>query len=251
MNKIIKYIKEILFNGSKVNSLTVVGVGPGDPSLLTLSAINAIKKSNVIFFPISDYGKKSFALEIVKKYIKFKKHIPIVFPMAREDFNPDKIWENNAIKIIELIKKRKSVVLLCLGDISVFASSQNIITKIKKINPEIIIENIPGISSLSAAAALGNFDLVKHGETLKIIECPEDPKKFLNLIRDERNKKKILVIMKIGARWIWVKKILEKENIINKSLLAINIGMKNQFIDNASKKSSEELPYFSLLLLRF
>ena len=93
--------------------------------------------------------------------------------------------------------------------------------------------------------------MVKHGETLKIIECPEDPKKFLNLIRDERNKEKILVIMKIGARWIWVKKILEKENIINKSLLAINIGMKNQFIDKASKKNSEELPYFSLLLLRF
>ena len=48
-------------------SLTVVGVGPGDPSLLTIAAVDAIKKAKVIVFPISDDNKKSFAAEIVKK----------------------------------------------------------------------------------------------------------------------------------------------------------------------------------------
>ena len=72
-------------------SLTIVGVGPGDPSLLTIAAVDAIKKANVIFFPVSDDNKKSFAAEIVKKYTKFKKKIPIIFPMARKDFDPDGI----------------------------------------------------------------------------------------------------------------------------------------------------------------
>ena len=251
MNKIIKYIKEILFNGSKVNSLTVVGVGPGDPSLLTLSAINAIKKSNVIFFPISNYGNKSQAAEIVKEYIKFKKKVPILFPMARKGFNPDQIWEHTAKQIIELIKKGKSVGLLCLGDISLFASSQYIVKQIKKIDPEILIENVPGISSLSAAAALSGFNLVKKGESLSILECPNNQTQLSNLIKDERNKQKVLVILKVGDRWIWVKKVLEKENIIHKSLLAINVGLENQYIDNAAKKNMEKLPYFSLLFLRF
>ena len=54
-------------------SLTIVGVGPGDPSLLTIAAVDAIKKANVIVFPISDDNKKSYSAEIVKKYTKFKK----------------------------------------------------------------------------------------------------------------------------------------------------------------------------------
>ena len=77
-----------------LESLTIVGVGPGDPSLLTIAAVDAIKKAKVIVFPISDDNKKSFAAEIVKKYTKFKKNIPIIFPMARKDFDPDEIWSN-------------------------------------------------------------------------------------------------------------------------------------------------------------
>ena len=96
-------IKKILsrFPGFKSDlaSLTVVGVGPGDPSLLTISAIKAIKKAKVIVFPISSDEKKSFAAEIVKKYTKFKRKIPVIFPMARDQFDPDQIW-SNAVDVI-------------------------------------------------------------------------------------------------------------------------------------------------------
>ena len=123
--------------------------------------MDAIKKANVIVFPISDGNKKSFAAEIVKKYTKFKKNIPIIFPMARKDFDPDEIWFNAVEKIVKFIKNGESVVLLCLGDTSIFASSSNILRIIKHNYPEIITKTIPGISSLSATAALNDFDLVK------------------------------------------------------------------------------------------
>jgi len=58
---------------TELPTFTIVGVGPGDPSLLTIAAVDAIKKAKVIVFPISDDNKKSFAAEIVKKYTKFKK----------------------------------------------------------------------------------------------------------------------------------------------------------------------------------
>ena len=74
---------------SDLPSLTIVGVGPGDPSLLTIAAVDSIRKAKVIVFPVSGENKKSFAAEIVKKYTKFKKNIPIIFPMARKDFDPD------------------------------------------------------------------------------------------------------------------------------------------------------------------
>jgi len=232
-------------------SLTIVGVGPGDPSLLTIAAVNAIKKAKVIVFPISDDNKKSFAAEIVKKYTKFKKNIPIIFPMATRDFDPDEVWSNAVEKIVKFIQNRESVVLLCLGDTSLFASSSNILRLIKNSYPEIVTKTIPGISSISAAAALNNFDLVKKGETLIIKECPSSNSELLSLISKSRGNNTVLAIMKVGKRWNLVRETLKKEDIIHKSLIALNIGMPDQIIQYASKYKKDIMPYFSLILIRF
>ena len=152
-----KFLK--VFSGYKNSSasLTIVGVGPGDPSLLTIAALDAIKKAKVIVFPISDDNRNSFAAEIVKKYTKFKKNIPIIFPMSRQEFDPDEIWFNAVEKIVKFIQNGESVVLLCLGDTSLFASSSNILRIIKNNYPEIVTQTIPGISSLSAASSFLPF----------------------------------------------------------------------------------------------
>jgi len=230
---------------------TIVGVGPGDPSLLTIAAVNAIKKSNVIVFPISDDNKKSFAADIVKKYTKFKKNIPIIFPMARQDFDPDEIWSNAVEKIIKFLQNGESVVLLCLGDTSIFASSSNILRIIKHNHPEIITKTIPGISSVSAAAALNDFDLVKKGETLIIKECPSSKAELTSLIMESKKNKTVLAIMKVGKRWILIREILKKEDIINTSLVALSVGMPDQIIQYASQYKKDVMPYFSLILIRF
>ena len=57
--------------------------------------------------------------------------------------------------------------------------------------------------------------------------------------------------MKVGKRWEWVKNLLKKENIINKSVIAINVGMPNQIVQEVSKFDLNKVPYFSLLLIRF
>tara|TARA_B100001109_G_scaffold248927_1_gene240249 strand:+ start:102 stop:857 length:756 start_codon:yes stop_codon:yes gene_type:complete len=232
-------------------SLIIVGVGPGDPSLLTIAAVDAIKKAKVIVFPISDDNKKSFAAEIVKKFTKFKKNIPIIFPMAREGFDPDEIWFNAVEKIIKFIQNGESVVLLCLGDTSLFASSSNILRIIKHNYPEIITKTIPGISSISAAAALNDFDLVKKGETLIIKECPSTKLELTFLISESKRNKTVLAIMKIGKRWHLVREILKKEDIINTSLIAIRVGMPDQIIQYACQYQKDFMPYFSLILIRF
>ena len=249
---IIKKIFKI-FRGFKTDlvSLSIVGVGPGDPSLLTIAAVNAIKNAKVIVFPISDDNKKSFAAEIVKKYTKFKRNIPIIFPMARKDFDPDEIWSNAVEKIVKFIKNGESVVLLCLGDTSIFASSSNILRIIKDNYPEIITKTIPGISSLSAAAAFNDFDLVKKGETLIIKECPSSNSELTSLIMESKVNKKVLAIMKVGKRWNLVREILKKEEIIDKSLIALSVGMPDQIIQYASQYKKDVMPYLSLILIRF
>ena len=245
-----KTIKNLLGFKSDLASFTVVGVGPGDSSFLTIAAVEAIKKAKLIVFPISSDDRKSSSAEIVKKYIKFKKKIPIIFPMARQEFDPDQIWSSAVDIIVKSIRNNKSVALLCLGDPSLYASSSNILRIINNNYPEIITRTIPGISSISAAAAFSNFDLVKKGETLIIKECPSSKSELKALIVQSKNNKTTLAVMKVGKRWSLVKEILEKEKIINKALIALNVGMPSQIIQNASKYNTNAMPYFSLILIR-
>ena len=248
MKKINIFFKNNFFSKKNNALLTVVGVGPGDPNYLTMAAIKAIRKSKVVFYPVSGFDKESFSMKIVKKYLRFKKKIPIIFPMGRKDHNPQEIWKKAAEIIVENITSHKKVVLLCLGDTSIFASSSYIINEIKENYPQVKINLIPGISSVSLAAALGNFQLINQGETLEILECPDNLDDLINSIKDKKNC--VLAIMKVGKRWEWVKYALEEKNILRKAILAVNLGMENQYVGDASKYLSKELPYFSLLLLR-
>ncbi len=248
MKKILIFIKKIFFPIKEKGSLTIIAVGPGDPSLLTIQAINALKKSKIIFYPISGEDKNSFSAKIVNKYIKKKKQIPLIFPMGKKEYDSEFIWKSGAKIIVDYINRNLQVALLCLGDTSICASSFYLKKEIKKNYPQIKIINIPGISSLSLAAALGDFQLIKKGENLNILECPDDKVQFLNLIN--KQSKTVLAILKVGKRWEWVKYALEEKKMLRKAILAVNLGMENQYIGDASKYFSNELPYFSLILLR-
>ena len=248
MKKVNIFFKNNFFSKKNNALLNVVGVGPGDPNYLTMAAIKAIRKSKVVFYPVSGFDKESVSLKIVKKYLRFQKKIPIIFPMGRKDHNPQEIWKKAAEIIVENITRYKKVVLLCMGDTSIFASSSYLINEIKENYPQVKINLIPGISSVSLAAALGNFQLINQGETLEILECPDNLDDLINSIKDKKNC--VLAIMKVGKRWQSVKKVLKANNILDKAVLAVNLGMENQFIDKASKNNSDEIPYFSLLLIR-
>ena len=98
---------------------------------------------------------------------------------------------------------------------------------------------------------MNDFDLVKKGETLIIIECPSSNFELTSLIKESRENNTVLAIMKIGKRWDLVREILKKEDVINRSLIALSVGMPDQIIQYAAQYKKDFMPYFSLILIRF
>ena len=74
--------------------------------------------------------------------------------------------------------------------------------------------------------------------------------KLISLVSNIRGNKTVLALMKVGKRWNYVKEVLKKEHIIQQCLIALNVGMPDQVIQNASKYNSDIMPYFSLILIR-
>lgn len=163
-----KYL-DIQFRISLVRRLFCVGVGPGDPKLLTIKGKEIIETSEVIFSPVKSVQSESFALETIKKIIKLedKEIYPLLFPMTTNEEKLKPYWEKAYEKIREKIFEGKNCVFIVEGDPLIYSTFNNILEIIKK-KQEFDVEIIPGISSFQAMSASLKIPVVDGDEVLVI-----------------------------------------------------------------------------------
>ena len=231
--------------------LTITGVGPGDPSLLTLAAVDAIKESTVVSYPVSKEGGHSFAEKIASKWItKDKKKLPLHFPMVEDQNTLKTAWQVAGNELMKMVEKGERVVFLAQGDISLFSTGSYLLKELEKYHPECIVKLIPGVTSFSAAAAQSRLPLAFQEEQLLVLPVPDSYDELKVILSEAASKKTVVVLLKLGKKWEWVKPLLEELDLIKKSIFAQRIGLSDQQILSASDLSSGTRPYFSLLLIR-
>ena len=256
LKKMISINKKYLINlflsndSIKKKELIIIGLGPGDPSLLTIAAVDAIKKSTLVAYPISNQGGKSIAAEIASNWIKNKPQIPLLFPMENNSDILRNAWNIAAEKLRSEIIKGNRVVFISQGDISLFSTGSYIMLTLASKFPELSIKLIPGVTSLSAASAIGRYPLIMQNEQLLISSVPDNPKEFEEIIIESFKYNRVIAFLKIGIRWVWVKSILEKKGLLHSSLFAQRVGFPDQIVLPASEISDDSKPYFSLLIVR-
>ncbi len=231
--------------------LTIAGVGPGDPSLLTLAAVDAIRHSTVVSYPVSSKGGESLAEKIASKWIsKDQKKIPLHFPMVNDQSILKNAWKVAGNKLIRMVDKGERVVFLAQGDISLFSTGSYLSKVIEKYNPDCLVKLIPGVTSFSAAAAKSKLPLAFQEEQLLVAPVPDSHNELKVILSDAALMKRVVVLLKLGKKWEWVKPLLEELDLIERSVFAERIGFSDQQIIRASDLSIGARPYFSMLLIR-
>jgi len=231
--------------------LTITGVGPGDPSLLTLAAVNAIQDSTVVSYPVSIRGGESLAEKIASKWIsKDKKKLPLHFPMVDDQKILKNAWRVAGNELIKMVEKGEKVVFLAQGDISLFSTGSYLSKELEKYYPECVVKLIPGVTSFSAAAAISKFPLALQEEQLLVVPVPELSDELKVILSQAALMKRVVVLLKLGKKWTWVKPLLKELDLLESSIFAERVGFSDQRIFRASNLSSESRPYFSLLLIR-
>ena len=231
--------------------LTIAGVGPGDPSLLTLAAVDAIQESTVVSYPVSTRGGDSLAEKIASKWItKDKKKLPLHFPMVDDQNTLKSAWRVAGKELMKMVDKGERVVFLAQGDISLFSTGSYLSKELEKYHPECVVKLIPGVTSFSAAAAKSKLPLAFQEEELLVLPVPDSYDELKSILSDAASKKRVVVLLKLGKKWEWVKLLLEELDLIKISIFAEKIGFSDQQILKASDLPSGTRPYFSLLLIR-
>ena len=234
-----------------MKSLTIAGVGPGDPSLLTLAAVEAIKEATVVSYPVSTRGGESLAAKITSKWIsKDKKKLPLHFPMVSDQITLKNAWRVAGNELMQSLAQGERVVFLAQGDISLFSTGSYLSKELEKYHPDCVVKLIPGVTSFSAAAAISKFPLAFQEEQLLIVPVPDSSEELKTILSEAALTQRVVIFLKLGKKWKWVKPLLRELDLLESSVFAERVGFPEQQIFKASNLSEESRSYFSLLLVR-
>jgi len=221
-----------------------IGVGPGDPELLTLKAVNAIQKCGVIAVPESGSGERA-AFSIVERYLGGKELLECRFAMEKDMAKRKEARQIAADGIIQFLDKCEDVGFITLGDPTTYSTYMYVheIITAKGYAAEII----PGITSFAAAAAAMGVALCENNEPLTII--PAKHREDIDELLDYPGSK---VIMKSGGNLANVLKRLKERGYGDRTKIACRVTMDGQRLYDSIEEyeNSPEPGYFTVVVTK-
>lgn len=217
-----------------------VGVGPGDPELLTVKAVRVLREADVVIVPDASSGDK-VALNIAKDYLKGKQIQFVKTPMVRDKAVMDAAHEQAADTISALLDDGKQVAFLTLGDPAIYSTYMYIHQKV--LRRGYAVEVVPGIPSFCAAAARLNQSLCLGREPLIIIPASHDQNDLMDLPGNK-------VFMKAGRSILELQQALAEKGLLEGASMVENCSMENEHVYPHFADLKEPSGYFSLVIVK-
>ena len=221
-----------------------VGVGPGDPELLTLKALRLIKENEIIAVPGKDI-RASVAYQIVKgayEDLDKKTLIPVAMPMTKDPQVLKANHDKAADQVEDYLREGKNVVFLTLGDTTVYSTYLYVHKRILERGYE--AEIVSGITSFCAVAARLNMGLVEADQPLHVIQATYKAQEMDEILKLPGTK----VLMKTGKKMKQVKESIEKSG--QKAVMIENCGMPSEKIYRSAEEIPEDSGYYSLIIVK-
>ena len=221
-----------------------VGVGPGDPELLTLKALRLIRENPVIAVPGEDI-RASVAYQIVKgayEALDEKTLLPVAMPMTKDPAVLEANHEKAAGDVEAYLRQGKNVVFLTLGDPTVYSTYLYVHKRILARGYE--AEIVSGITSFCAVAARLNMGLVERDEPLHVIPATYQADGMDQVLKLPGTK----VLMKTGRKMAQVRESIQKSG--QQAVMIENCGMPGERIFEGAENSPEISGYYSLIIVK-
>jgi len=223
-----------------------IGVGPGDPELLTVKAIKAMEQADVLIAPKTEKKEGSVALEIARPHLK--KDIEIVyqvFPMVKDFAADTGAWEVNKAQILELLNAGKNVAFLTLGD-PMFYSTYIYVFRLLE-HEDVDIITIPGVPAFAAIGSQIGRPIVEGNDVLAVIPATADKKHLEEVMAVAGS----AVIMKVYRNYAEIVDLLRKNDMGKDAVLVSRAGLDGErIIHDLEAHADEKLNYLSTILTR-
>lgn len=224
-----------------------IGVGPGDPELLTLKAVRALGEVDVVFAAASTKNDYSTAFSIAEPHLKKGARVEhLGFPMTKDKDTLEKAWQANAKIVAEVLKSGKDAAFLTLGDPLTYSTYGYLQRTLLAEDPTVRLQAIPGITSFQAAAAKIGLVLTESKESLLITSGVADPETLESQLKVADN----AVILKAYKNFEEIRETLTRLRLNDKTVLVSRLGMDGESILMDIKDAPKTPHYFSLALVK-
>lgn len=225
----------------KTGVLYGVGVGPGDPELLTLKACRIINENKYIAYP-GKHKEETLCCKIAEPVIENpeeKVYLSCYVKMTKEREVLDRNYDFAAASIIEILEKGENVVFLTLGDPTVYATYIYVHERVKRAGYR--AEIISGVPSFCAAAARLDISLAERSQMLHVIPSSYEIEEALSLAGTK-------ILMKSASKIKDVRKrLLEHEGEV---YMVENCGLENERVFKSAEEIDENSGYLSVIIVK-
>lgn len=221
-----------------------IGVGPGDPELLTVKAVQALKKLDLLLIPTGKKGGESEAYQIALPYIaedipKEMRH----FPMTANEKEMHDALDLIAQEVEQWVEEGKTVGFLTLGDPMLYSTYVYLLDRFKSDFP---VRTIPGITSFSAMASGLNRPLVLGDASMVIVPCTQPLEAIFEKIKGHD----AVVLMKINRQFPAIRQYIQEQSLEKYCVLVSDYGKSQERVyQTLAEVNPSDLSYFTTLIM--
>jgi precorrin-2/cobalt-factor-2 C20-methyltransferase len=233
---------------NQYGTLYGIGVGPGDPDLITVKAVKILQRVSCVFAAASPGNSHSLAEKTISPHLR--KDTPVVrldFPMTKDREILTTAWEENTRRILKVLETGEDAALITLGDPMTYSTFGYIMRTMSSGNPLVPIRVVPGITSFQAASAATGWVLAEGEESFTVISGAMGPDR----LREALEHTDTVVILKVYRRYREIMEALRRLDLRGRSVLVSQCGLEDEKITwEPIEKMNGMPPYLSLLLIR-
>ncbi|MDV2885501.1 precorrin-2 C(20)-methyltransferase [Alkalihalophilus pseudofirmus] len=225
-----------------------LGVGPGDPELLTIKAFRKLKETEVIAYPKKRKGSKSYAHRIIDLYIKpeEKEMLGLVFPMTKDPVILEREWSNTVNQVWEYLKKGTDVAFVTEGDPLLYSTFIHMMKLMKSRHPEVNIQTVPGISSINGAASRLGIALAEGDDHVAIVPARDDYAEMKRVIIEND----CVIFIKVAKVMDLMLDVLRELDLVDKASVVTKVTSDEEIVWDIHELDRAELEYLTLMVVR-
>ncbi|OUL21425.1 precorrin-2 C(20)-methyltransferase [Nostoc sp. 106C] len=219
-----------------------VGIGPGDPELLTLKALRLLQAAPVVAYQ-SATDKESIARKIIAPYLSGNQ-IEVLYhlPRALEPEKAQSIYDKEVEPIATHLEAGRDVVVVCEGDPFFYGSFMYVFTRLSE---HYETEVVPGVSSLMACPVALGVPFTYYNDILTVLPAPLPAEELITQLLTTD----AAAIMKLGRHFTKVRDILHQLGLASRALYIERATMAQQRIVPLDEVDPAEVPYFAMIVI--
>ncbi|SEQ59911.1 precorrin-2 C20-methyltransferase [Streptomyces sp. yr375] len=228
------------------SKLVGVGVGPGDPELVTVKGVNTLRAADVVVVPVMDSGERGRAEATVLHYVPEDKVVRVVFALnERTDrARREAAWDAAGERVAELLREHGTVAFATIGDPNVYSTFTYLAQTIVETVAGTVIETVPGITAMQDLAARSGAVLTEGTEPLTLVPVTAGSA----VLKDALAGPGTVVAYKFGRQAAEVAEALRETGRIGDAVWGSALGLPEESVRPAAELDGEPLPYLSTLI---